>query len=117
MIKPGLKVDSPWSIDVEVKALTMTLKPGQCVSAGSSPRGYSARADGSEIVDDEPYSFDIASPSWGKHRTRNHTGFFCLRRSVRGIDVVNIVRGAAPLTVEICSALLDTIVPAKDVAH
>ena len=87
----------------------LSLEPGECLEVGQVPRGYASVGDDAELRDDWPYSFAIRSPEWGRSRTRNYSGVFCLRRTPDGLLVSNVPKGPAAVTVDVCMQLLDAV--------
>ena len=86
----------------------LRLEPGQCLAVGDVPEGYADVENAAELRDDWPYSFAIRSPEWGRFRTRNYSGVFCIRRTSDGLLVVNAPKGPAVVTVDVCRQLLDS---------
>lgn len=107
-------LSSDWSISLEPGKAPVRLAPGECLAYGFTPSGYSASAPTSQLQSAILYSFHIRSPQWGKYRTRNHFGIFCLRRSEVGLQVVSVPRGPATVTAETCARLLDAANPASE---
>lgn len=105
----GHGLPSPWGISfVDAEGTRMLrLEPGQCLVFGQVPEGYASIEDNAELRDDWPYSFAIRSPEWGRFRTRNYSGVFCLRRSADGLLVANAPKGPGVVTVDVCKQLLD----------
>src|SRR5690606_36999020 len=58
---------------------------------------------------DWPYSFAIRLPEWGRFRTRNYSGVFCLRRTPHGLLVANVSKGPAAVTADVCRQRLDAV--------
>lgn len=104
----GHALPSPWGISFASDSGMLRLEPGQCLAVGDAPEGYADVEDAAELRDDWPYSFAIRSPEWGRFRTRNYSGVFCIRRTPDGLLVVNAPKGAAVVTVDVCRRLLDS---------
>lgn len=105
----GRRLPSPWSISFAEGSGMLSLEPGECLEVGQVPRGYASVGDDAELRDDWPYSFAIRSPEWGRSRTRNYSGVFCVRRTPDGLLVSNVPKGPAAVTVDVCMQLLDAV--------
>lgn len=105
----GHALPSPWGISFAEDSGMLRLAPGQCLVFGEVPEGYAGVEDVAELRDDWPYSFAIRSRDWGRFRTRNYSGVFCIRRTADGLLVANAPKGPAAVTVDLCRQLLDAV--------
>lgn len=103
----GRNLPKPWTIVLDPENSPHRLAPGECLEYGQLPDGYSALVSPTELESEWPYTFAIRSPEWGRHRTRNYSGTFCIRKSDAGIEVVSVPRRPTAVTVETCRQLLD----------
>jgi len=99
----------PWGIVLGAGQRPHSLAPGDCLIYGGVPEGYTEFAPAIELESGWPYSFAIRSPEWGRFRTRNYSGVFCLRRTAAGILVANVPKGPAVITTDTCRQLLDAV--------
>lgn len=104
----GQGFPKPWGITAGGVRPLLRLAPGECLAYGDVPDGYSSVIPAAELRNEWPYSFAIRSPHWGRHRTRNHSGVFCIRRSAEEVVAVTVPLQSAPVTVDTCRELLDS---------
>lgn len=105
----GRRLPSPWGISFAEGPGMLSLEPGECLAVGQVPRGYARVGGEAELRDDWPYSFAIRLPEWGRFRTRNYSGVFCLRRTPHGLLVANVPKGPAGVTADVCRQRLDAV--------
>lgn len=103
----GRSLPKPWTVVLDPENPPFRLAPGECLEYGQLPDGYSSLISPAELKNEWPYTFAIRSPEWGRHRTRNYSGTFCIRKTGADLEVVSVPKGPAAVTVETCRQLLD----------
>ena len=99
--------DNIWGIELEPGQTPVVLGPGQCLAFAQRPDGYRTYVEPTALKEGMPYSFSLRSPELGRHRTRNHSGDFCLRKSSSGLQARNIPHSHQAITAETCRRLFE----------
>ncbi|MFT4249229.1 MAG: hypothetical protein QM581_14555 [Pseudomonas sp.] len=101
----------PWQITLGTNVVPLRLMPGQCLEFRQLPPGYIDVVPPSDLRDGWPYTFAIRSAGRGRHGTRNHAGDFCISRSGKTVEVVQVPRTAAAVTSVTCGDLFKASAP------